>query len=39
MMDDNGNYTGMMNGDYWIWDILGWIFVIGFRYKRNLKFP
>ena len=28
MMDDNGNYTGMMNGDYWLWDILGWIFGI-----------
>ncbi len=28
MMNGTGNYTGMMRGGYWFWDILGWIFVI-----------
>ena len=28
MMNDTGSYKGMMSGGYWIWDILGWIFVI-----------
>ncbi len=28
MMNGTGNYTGMMRGGYWFWDILGWIFGI-----------